>query len=96
MKGLIGLSDCYNNLNNEHAKKLFDVGVQTLRECIHYYDKDGYTLIDFSDSKKEYRANRNEFFNQTLALKIINDIKTDEKLDNILNRWKSLFEGEQK
>lgn len=96
IKGLIGLNDCYNNLNNEYAKELFDIGVQTLKECIYYYDKDGYTLMDLCNKEKEYKANRNEFLNQTLALKTINDIKKDEKLDNILNKWMSFFKGEQK
>lgn len=96
MKALIGLNDCYNNLGNEHAKELYNQGVKTLKSCIKYYDKDEYTLIDLTNCDKERRANKVENINHILLLQTINQIEKNEVFGEIIEKWKNLYEEENK
>ena len=96
MESLIGLYDCYKNLDNNYAKELYDIGISTLKKCIQQYDKNGYILRDLSNTKNEIKASKNENVIQILQLHIINQIENDIEFENIINKWKNYLQGGNK
>ena len=92
LNSLIGLYDMSNNLQNEQAKKLYDKGIQTLKQTIHYYNnKDNKSLYNLSfvtDSSLNELFVAKEHFEHIYQLELIKIIENIDDFDIYIENWR--------